>query len=90
MKKITLSEFWNQTKKQAIHCKTEYEANKLLFAFNKLGKKWYSGYDYLTVNCWKSYKENTCYDNFNLFCSIDWYKSIGCKVYEFDEVDLDN
>ena len=37
--KITLNEFWSKKKLMAIHCDTEEKANKLLKAFDKLGKK---------------------------------------------------
>ena len=84
--KITLRDFWNSKKHLAIHCNTEEKANQLLEAFDKLGKKWFSGYSYLVINCWESYKENTCYDNLNQICSINWYKTIGYKIYEFEDV----
>ena len=88
MKKITLKEFWNSEYKIVIHCRTEEEANELLKAFDKLGKTWLSGKSYLEINCWDTYKENTCYDNMNKFAFIKYYKNHYYKIYEFDEVDL--
>ena len=31
-------------------------------------------------------KENTCYSNNNGYCSIDWCKEEDYKVYEFEDV----
>lgn len=88
--KITIKDFWNSEYKIAIHCKTEEEANELLKAFDKFGEKWCSEESYLEHNYWNKNKENTCYDNMNRFSFIKYYKSHYYKIYEFDEVDLDN
>lgn len=50
MKKITLSEFFKNDEKLAIHCDTEEKANLLLKAFDKMGKKWFAGNSYLERN----------------------------------------
>ena len=89
--KITLEEFWNSKEKLAIHCDTEEKANKLLKAFDKLGKEWKSGQSYLKNILWYSYQDKTCYDNSNRYGPIYWYKGheyIGdeYKVYEFEDV----
>lgn len=84
--KITLKEFWNSKEHLAIHCKTEEQANKLLKAFDKLGKKWSSGNSYLEVNCWNGYEENTCYSNNNGYTFINWYKENNYKIYDFEDV----
>lgn len=86
--KITLSEFWNSKEKLAIHCNTEEKANKLLKAFDKLGKRWVAKDSYLERNCWQSFREDTCYDNTNRYSFIKFYKENSYKVYEFDEVDF--
>lgn len=88
--KITLTNFWKTKSNVAIHCGTEEKANRLLQAFDKLGKKWSEGKSYLEVNCWSNYKEATCYSNNRGYASIDWYKASGYKVYEFEDIDLDN
>ena len=88
MKKITLKEFWNSKENLVIHCDTKEKADKLLKAFDRLGKEWRSGTSYLVWDCWE-YKENTCYDNTNGYSSVDYYKSKKYKIYEFDEVDLE-
>lgn len=88
LKKITLKEFWNSKKHLAIHCNTKEKAEKLLEAFDKLGKKWFSGYSYLVINCWDYYKKNTCYDNMNSYTSINRYKAHDYTIYEFEDVDL--
>ena len=88
--KITLNSFWNSEYKIAIHCKTEEEANELLKAFDKMGKEWSGGGSYLDKVYWDCYKENTCYDNMNKFAFIKYYKSHYYKIYEFEDVDLDN
>lgn len=84
--KITLEEFWNSKEKLAIHCDTEEKANKLLKAFDKLGKKWTSGDSYLAWNCWKGYEKYTCYSNDNGYALINWYKENDYKIYEFEDV----
>lgn len=84
--KITIEEFWNSKKKIAIHCDTEEKANKLLKAFDKLGKKWAYGDSYLEKNCWNGYEEYTCYSNNNGYTSINWYKKNDYKIYEFEDV----
>ena len=88
MKQITLKEFWNNDRKLVIHCKTEEEANKLLEAFDKLGKKWGTRDSYLEYNCWNKYREDTCYDNANKYSRFDFYKEENYIIYEFEDVDL--
>lgn len=84
--KITLTEFWNSKEKLAIHCDTEEKANKLLRAFNKIGKKWCDDDSYIGNNYWYDKRENTCYSNDNGYTSINWYKENDYKIYEFDDV----
>lgn len=84
--KITLKEFWNSKEKLAIHCDTEEKANKLLKAFDKLGKEWRSGNSYLELNCWNSYQKDICYNNDNGYSSINWCKENNCIIYEFEDV----
>lgn len=87
--KITLTEFWNSKKKLAIHCDTKEKAKQLLKAFDKMGKTWSAGASYLEYIYWNSYKQNTCYNNNNGYCSIDWCKEEDYKIYEFDDVDFE-
>ena len=87
--KITLTEFWNSKEKLAIHCNAEEKANKLLKAFDKLGKKWFSESSYLKINHWDIYEKNTCYNNNNGYSCFDWHKENGYNIYEFEDVDLD-
>ena len=88
--KITIREFWKSDKSLAIHCDTKEKANMLLVTFDKLGKTWGADDSYLKCNCWNNYKEETCYSNNRGYASIDWYRASGYKVYEFEDVDLDN
>lgn len=89
-KKITLEEFFNSKEKMVIHCDSEEKANRLLKAFDKLGKNWCSGLSYLSTNNYRSYKQNTCYSNNNEYAPYIWYRNHGYTIYEFDEVDLEN
>ena len=73
-----------------IHCDTEEKADKLLNAFDKLGKKWSSYMSYLDSDYYSIYKQNTCYSNDNHYSHYNWYKENGYKIFEFDEVDLEN
>ena len=86
MKKITLKDFWKSKEKLAIHCDTEEKANKLLKAFDKMGKKWRSGNSYIEMVCWGPYKQNICYDNDNGYSSSDYYKANDYRIYEFEDV----
>ena len=91
MKKITLTEFWSRKAPgMVIHCDTKEKANKLLMAFDKMGKKWNSGTSYLSDNIYGVYKKRTCYSNNNEYCSYNWYEKNGYIIFEFDEVDLEN
>lgn len=85
--KITLREFWNSKKPLAIHCNTEEEAKKLLKAFDKLGKKWCDGDSYLADDC---YRRDICYDNNCEHGYYVYYKGAKYKIYEFEDVDLEN
>lgn len=89
-KKITLKAFFESKKYLAIHCDTKEKAEKLLKAFDKLGKKWRNGDSYLGINYYGLRHKNTCYSNDNRFDGISWYKLNGYTIYEFDEVDLEN
>lgn len=89
-KKITLKAFFESRRALAIHCDTEEKANKLLNAFDKLGKKWASGNSYLFDNFYRSYKQNTCYTNDRCYADCDWCQKGDYKIFEFDEVDLEN
>lgn len=91
--KITLEEFWKSEEDLAIHCKTEEQAIKLCKAFDKMGKKWRSGERYIDDNCWGECEENTCYDNDNNdngYCHVNFYKTYNYKIYEFEDVILED
>lgn len=88
--KITLSEFWNSKEKLVIHCNTKEKANKLLKAFDKIGKTWETGLSYLKMNYWYEYEKDTCYSNKNLYEAISYYKTSQIKIYEFEDIDLNN
>ena len=90
LKNITLTEFWASEETLTIHCDTEEKANKLLNAFDKLGKKWDSGSSYLLANCYRVYSQNTCYTNDGHYCSYEWLEKNNYIIYEVDEVDLEN
>ena len=90
MKKITLQQFWDSEEKLAIHVRSEEEANKLCKAFHNLGKEWYVGASYLNRNIYEHYGKSTCYTNMGTYGNIDVYLAGNIKVYEFDEVKLDN
>ena len=90
MKKITLTEFWNSKDTLVIHCDTEEKANELLKAFDKLGKTWCDNTSYLSSNEYYFYKDETCYSNQGSYAERDYFKKCLCKIYEFNEVDLEN
>ena len=84
--KITLTEFWSSKEKLAIHCDTEEKANKLLRAFNKIGKKWCAGNSYINANYWTCYKEEACYSNDGGCAKKSECELMNYKVYEFEDV----
>lgn len=90
MKKITLSEFFKNDEKLAIHCDTEEKANLLLKAFDKMGKRWRSNQSYLEENKWRGFKEKTCYENDGTYCCKEFYLGTSYIVYEFEEVILED
>ena len=85
--KITLSKFWNSKEIFGIHCDTEEKSNKLLKAFDRLGKKWSTGDNYLKLNAYGDFKSKTIYYNDNTYGYVN--DCIG-KIFEFNEVDLEN
>lgn len=89
-KKITLKAFFESKKYLAIHCDTEEKANRLLKAFDKLGKTWGSGNSYLLDNLYRVHKKKTCYSNDNCCGPRDECETMGYTIYEFEDVDLEN
>lgn len=87
-KKITLKEFWGKEEPLAIHCKTKEEANKLLNAFDKLGKRWSAGNSYINDTYWEYYGEEACYLNDGTCAKKSRCESINYKIYEFEDIDL--
>lgn len=90
MKKITLTEFWKSYETIAIHCNTEEKANKLLKAFDRLGEKWCENVSYLETNCYSHYGQMSCYSNNRCISDCNYYENNGYKIYEFEDVDLEN
>ena len=88
--KITLKEFWESDKELAIGCNTEEKANRLLEAFDRLGKMWSSGNSYLEYNCYTGYGESTYYTNTGMYCDKNIARDSTCHIYELEDVDLDN
>ena len=93
--KITLSEFFGKGAKNAIHIKTLKEYNQFIKASNKKGhfERWYisSG----AMEWLKSGIKDVCLgykdcDKTHGFCGKDYYGSKGYKIYNFNEVDLNN
>ena len=90
MKKITLKEFFENYDEMFIHCDTEEKANKLLKAFDKMGKTWHGGMSYLEDNNWDIYGQETVYSNRGTCCSVIYTKKyIKAPIFEFEEVDLE-
>ena len=88
MKKITLSEFFKNDEKLAIHCDTEEKAQKLCEAINKMGKRWCSP-EQDTEYTWTRFGKLTCYINKPLHRNSVVLLRCGTKVYEFEDVILD-
>lgn len=89
-KKLTLKDFFTSDSKLVIHCDTKEKADKLLKAFDDYGMCWYGGERYIDLNEWSRYKEETCYSNMSGFGFVKFYKKKGIKIYEFEDVDLED
>lgn len=44
-----------------MHCDTKAKADIFLRYLDSCGEKWIGGESYLVEDCWKVYRENTCY-----------------------------
>lgn len=82
--KITLQEFWDSNKRLAIHCKTEQQRDKLMQAFDKMGKVWENGERYVE---WQTEDDVdfVVYYNNHTFGSKNFCYA---KIYEFEDVIL--
>lgn len=94
MGKITLKEFWEMGEKgieASIHCNTEEKANKILAAFDKMGKRWRDGERYSEINYWyfPGNCDGLCYVNNRTWRTFKADKSRDCKTYEFEDIIFD-
>lgn len=87
---MTLKEFWENKEKLFINCKTEEQANIFCKESDKLGKTWSAGDSYLFYNHWKSYKEDTCYNNESTYGLKAWCQTYGYKILNFEDIEWDN
>ena len=89
LNKITLSEFLDPKTKIVVNTRTKKEYKQFIKACKKRGK-----FKRFGMNYYKIYKEDTCiaYGIFNAegYCPKQFYIEYGCKIYNFDEVDLEN
>lgn len=87
---MTVEQFWreflNKNNNIAVHCKTQEEANKFCRLMDKHGLSWWTGESYLGNNCWGREKENTCYTNEGFYDNYDFYKEVGCTIYEYSSI----
>lgn len=89
--KITLKKFFEMKECEVcIHCDTKEKAKKLCEAFHKLGKKWSNNSSYLKELEWNTYKTNTVYYNDSRFCSLGFAREHDHKIYEFEDVILED
>lgn len=70
-------EFLNQNNKIIVHCKTQAEADNFCKQMHEHGLTWCTGTSYLNNSHWRTYKEETVYDNEGSFCYLDYYKKEG-------------
>ena len=71
------NEFLNPKNHIIVHCKTQEEADSFCKQMNEHGLTWCTGTSYLNNSHWKTYKEETVYDNEGSFCYLNYYKSEG-------------
>lgn len=88
-KKITLTDFFENKEKIFIHC-TREQAKKTCIVFDKLGKCWCNGRKYTQDDNLRLHDNDICYSNQGTCASYKFCERNGWKVYEFDEVDLNN
>jgi|GEM_PF-4394086 len=87
--KITLEEFWKSKEHLAIHCDTEEKVIKLLRAFDKMGKKWWTGESYLLENHWECDEREVCYSNQGTCAEKSNFGLKDYTIYEFEDVLLE-
>lgn len=83
--KITLSKFWKKGVDRAVNAATKEQAAAWEKACKKAGYKSRAG-----VDEWETYKAATVYYNDGCYDEIGYANECGVKVYNFDEVDLEN
>lgn len=86
-KKITLQEFWDSTVTLGINCSTLEEAEKLLKAFDKIGKTWKNGNKYTEVTNYYFGSETCYYNNRSLGCMAEAIRN-NIPIYDFKDIIL--
>ncbi len=75
--------FMNTSNKLAVHCKTEEEAIDFCKQMDEHGLKWRDGDNYLEINHWGRYKEETCYSNNGTYADLEFYKKENYTILEW-------
>lgn len=87
---MTIKEFFESSKKLAIHCNSKEKAKKLLRAFDTANYKWFSGARYTEENNWDTNGKETCYSNRNRFCDKNFYETMGYNILEFEDIEFED
>lgn len=76
----------------AMHCKTEEEAKIFCRYLDSVGRRWGSGYSYISMTNWDDYGPNTCYSfNSGTYCDKIYYLTHNCyTILEFSDFEWDN
>ena len=87
---MTIKDFFETNEYFVIHCDTEEKATRLLKEFDRAGYRWSNRSRYVGDSRWHLYRENTCYSNTGGYAHIDWYKTEGWRVLEFEEIEFES
>jgi len=73
-------------KGNAVHCKTQKQAMKLLKYADSKGYSWTLGDSYLNYNNWGGYREETCYYlNDGEYGNLDYARNNGDNILKYKD-----
>lgn len=75
--------FKDESKKIAVHCKTEEEAKDFCRKMHEHGMTWSDGDSYLEYTCWGVERKETCYTGYGTYCGYSQLKVRKWKILEY-------
>ena len=87
---MTIKEFFESENKLAIRCRSKEKADLLCLIFDKAGYHWADKITrYTKSSYYERYTSNTCYTNHNTFSDVGYLQSLGYKILEFKDIDIE-